>query len=70
MRTSEFSNIITDEEGNEYVDETKTREEVTVKRWTENQFVEEIQKINDQIQELNARKATLAQQQNKFKKGG
>ena len=63
-----FSEVITDDEGNEYIDETKTREEVTVKKWTENQFVDEIQRINDQIQELNQRKAELAQQLNKFKK--
>lgn len=68
--TSEEQLQETPEDGDEYIDETKTREEVTVKKWTENQFVDEIQRINDQIQELNQRKAELAQQLNKFKKGG
>jgi hypothetical protein len=47
-----FSDVITDDEGNEFIDETKTREEVTVKKWTENQFFEEIQRLNDQITEF------------------
>ena len=65
---SEWSEVITDEEGNKLIDETKERTDTTVKRWTENQFVEDIQRINDQIQELQTRKAELAQQQSKFKK--
>jgi hypothetical protein len=64
-----FSEIKTDAQGEEYIEEVKERTERSITIWKEYKFVEEIQKINDQIQELQARKAELAQQQNKFKKG-
>ncbi|MHA2266122.1 MAG: hypothetical protein ACXAEN_27320, partial [Candidatus Thorarchaeota archaeon] len=61
------SDVLTDADGNELIEETKERLDTTIKKWTEDQFVEEIQRINDQIQELQQRKTELAQQQIKFR---